>query len=104
MVARRYEGMTVEDFLSLDREKLDQKYEFIDGKMVAMAGGTVNHSTIIANLASIIRPHLRGKPCRTLSEGTLKIESVCYLPDIMVTCNEEDITENKTYIEHPKLV
>ena len=22
----------------------------------------------------------------------------------MVTCNEEDITENKTYIEHPKLV
>jgi Uma2 family endonuclease len=104
MVARRHEGMTVEDFLSLDREKLDQKYEFIDGKMVAMAGGTVNHSTIIANLASIIRPHLRGKPCRTLSEGTLKIESVCYLPDIMVTCNEEDITENKTYIERPKLV
>lgn len=51
-----------------------------------------------------IRPHLRGKPCRTLSEGTLKIESVCYLPAIMVTCNEEDITENKTYIEHHKLV
>jgi Uma2 family endonuclease len=41
MVAKRDEGMTVEDFLSLDREKLDQKYEFIDGKMVAMAGGTV---------------------------------------------------------------
>jgi LytS/YehU family sensor histidine kinase len=26
MVARRDEGMTVEDFLSLDRERLDQKF------------------------------------------------------------------------------
>jgi len=72
--------------------------------MIAIAGGTVNHSIIIGNLAAIIRPHLRGKPYRVLSEGTLKIESVCYLPDIMVTCNEKDIAENKTYVEHPKLV
>jgi len=104
MVAKRDGWMTVEEFLALDRENLDQKYELIDGKMVAMAGGTVNHGTIIDNLVSIIRPHLRGKPCRILSEGTLKIESVCYLPDIMVTCNKEDITENKTYIEYPTLV
>ena len=39
-----------------------------------------------------------------LVEGTLKVEDECYLPDIMVTCNEQDLTENKTYIEHPKLV
>jgi len=26
------------------------------------------------------------------------------MPDIMVTCNEQDLTGNKTYIEHPKLV
>ena len=104
MIAKRDDWMSVEDFLALDRENLDQKYEFVDGKMIAMAGGTVNHGIIIGNLAAIIRPHLRGKPCRLLSEGTLKIESACYLPDIMVTCNEKDITENKTYVEHPKLV
>lgn len=104
MVAKRDEWMSVEDFLALDRENLDQKYEFVDGKMIAMAGGTVNHGIIIGNLAALIRPHLRGKPCRLLSEGTLKIESVCYLPDIMVTCNEKDIAENKTYVEHSKLV
>jgi len=104
MVAKRDDWMSVEDFLALDRENLDQKYEFVDGKMIAMAGGTVNHGIIIGNLAALIRPHLRGKPCRLLSEGTLKIESASYLPDIMVTCNEKDITENKTYVEHPKLV
>ena len=104
MVARRDEWMSIDDFLALDRENLGQKYEFIGGKMVAMAGGSVNHGVIIGNITSIVRPHLRGKPCRVLSEGTLKIEDVAYLPDIMVTCNEQDITENKTYVEHPKLV
>lgn len=105
MVAKREpEPMSVEDFLALDREKLDQKYEFINGRMIAMAGGTVNHGVLIGNIATLIRPHLRGKPCRILSEGTLKIENICYLPDIMVTCNEREIAENKTYIEHPKLV
>ena len=44
MVARRDEGMTVEDFLALDREKLDRKYEFRNGEMVAMAGGSTNHT------------------------------------------------------------
>jgi Uma2 family endonuclease len=47
MVAKRDEWMSVEDFLALDRENLDQKYEFVDGKMIAMAGGTVNYGIII---------------------------------------------------------
>lgn len=96
--------MTVEDFLAQDRERLDQKYEFRNGHMVAMAGGTTNHTLIIANLAGILYAHLRKSPCAFLAEGTLKVENECYIPDIMVTCNEQDLTENKTYIEHPKLV
>ncbi len=108
MVANRHEQkrekMTVEDFLALDRENLDQKYEFIDGEMVAMAGGTTNHSLIITNLTGILYAHLRKRPCKALAESTLKIEDDCYIPDLMVTCNEQDLTENKTYIEHPTLV
>lgn len=106
MVANRHEHehMTVEDFLALDRENLDQKYQFINGEMVAMSGGTTNHTLIIANLSGILYAHLRKSPCAYLAEGTLKFEDDCYLPDIMVTCHEQDLTENKTYIEHPKLV
>ena len=104
MVAKRHDQMTVEDFLALDRERLDQKYEFRNGHMVAMAGGTTNHSLIIANLTGILYAYLRKHPCKALVEGTLKVEDECYLPDVMVTCNEQDLTENKTYIEYPKLV
>ena len=104
MVARRHEHMTVEDFLALDRENLDQKYAFINGEMVAMAGGSTNHGILIGNTYTLIYSHLRRGPCFAFVEGTLKIEDDCHLPDIMVTCNEQDLTENKTYIEHPKLV
>jgi Uma2 family endonuclease len=104
MVADRAEWMTVEDFLALDRENLDQKYEFINGQMVAMAGGSTNHSILINNLHGLLYSHLRKGPCIAFVEGTLKVEDECYLPDIMVTCNEQDLTENKTYIEYPKLV
>ncbi len=104
MVARRHEHLTVEDFLALDRERLDQKYEFRNGHMVAMAGGSTNHTVLITNMSMLIQSQLRKSPCSALVEGTLKVEDECYLPDIMVTCNEQDLTENKTYIEYPKLV
>ena len=106
MVANRHERiqMTVEDFLALDRETLDQKYEFRNGQMVAMAGGSNNHTLMIGNLHDAIHTHLRNNPCAVFAEGTLKIEDECYMPDVMVTCNEQDLTEPKTYIEHPKLV
>jgi len=104
MIARREPQMTVEDFLALDRERLDQKYEFRNGEMVAMAGGSTNHTLLIGNIQGLLHFHLRKSPCSSLAEGTLKVEDECYLPDIMVTCNEQDLTENKTYIEHPKLV
>jgi len=104
MVAKRDEWMTVEDFLALDREQLDQKYEFENGEMVAMSGGSTNHTMLITNMSTLIHSQVRKKRCFALVEGTLKVEDICYLPDIMVTCNEQDLTENKTYIEHPKLV
>ena len=104
MVAKRHDPMTVEDFLALDRERLDQKYEFRNGHMAAMAGGTTNHTLLVGNMYGLLYTHLRKNPCSALVEGTLKVEDECYIPDVMVTCNEQDLTENKTYIEHPKLV
>jgi Uma2 family endonuclease len=35
---------------------------------------------------------------------TLKTQDACLLPDVMVTCNSEDLEESKTYIEFPCLV
>jgi Uma2 family endonuclease len=106
MVAQRDTLMTVEDFLALNRESLDQKYEFRNGRMVAIAGGTKHHGMLMANMHAILHQYLKGKPCFAFVEMTVKLESGCLLPDLMVTCDERDLaeTENPTYIEHPKLV
>lgn len=49
MVARRDSWMSLEDFLALDRESLDQKYEYMHGHMYAQAGGSTNHAIITSN-------------------------------------------------------
>ena len=35
--------MTVEEYLDLDRNSPDIRYEYIDGIVTMMAGGTANH-------------------------------------------------------------
>jgi Uma2 family endonuclease len=104
MVAQRDEWLSIDDFLALDRESLGQKYEYRDGRMVAMAGGSTHHGILIANMHMLLGQHLRRKPCFAFVEMTVKLESSCLIPDLMVTCNEQDLTENKTYIESPGLV
>lgn len=107
MVAQRDDWLSIEDFLALDRESLDQKYEYMDGHIYALAGGSTNHSILSANAARIIGNHLDDQlsPCTTFSpDMTLKIQDACFLPDVMVSCNEKDLEESKTFIEFPKLV
>lgn len=104
MVAQRDDWMSIENFLALDRESWDRKYEYRNGRMVAMAGGSTHHGILVANTHTLLGSHLRGKNCFAFVEMTLKLENNCFIPDLMVTCNEQDITEYKTYIEHPSLV
>jgi Uma2 family endonuclease len=107
MVAQRDDWLSIEDFLALDRESLDQKYEYMKGHMYALAGGSTNHSIITSHANRIIGNHIEAQssPCVTFSSDmTLKINDVCFLPDVMVSCNEKDLEESKTYIESPKLV
>lgn len=41
--------ISIADYISLS-QKQDQKYEYHDGRIFAMAGGTINHSRISGNI------------------------------------------------------
>lgn len=84
--------MTVEEYLELDRNSPDVRYEYIDGQVRMMSGGTADHATIAGNIFSILRTALRSTPCRVYnSDMRVKVAQTKYVyPDVSVSCDERD--------------
>jgi Uma2 family endonuclease len=75
-------SMSVEEYLQIDRSSIEARYEYIDGYVTMLAGGTLDHATIGANIISILRRSLRGTPCRVFtSDARVRLsERVLYIP------------------------
>lgn len=88
MPAGKRRHYTVEEYLRLEEDS-SEKHEYRDGEIVAMAGGSPDHSLILANTIGELRNHLKGKPCR-LYESNLRIKDVrkvlYHYPDATVVC------------------
>ena len=92
MLARQTD-LTYSEYLTYEQAS-PKKHEFINGQAYAMAGASEDHNVISSNLVALIRPHLRGKPCRVFSSDMkLTIASAnnaTYYPDVMVVCDRTD--------------
>ncbi|MCC6446900.1 MAG: Uma2 family endonuclease, partial [Armatimonadetes bacterium] len=55
-----------EEYLALEREA-ESRSEYLNGEIYALAGTSLNHSVLTANVTVAIGLRLRGKPCRTLT-------------------------------------
>ncbi|GFE67813.1 Uma2 family endonuclease [Chroococcus sp. FPU101] len=97
--------MTPEEYFIWE-EQQPIKYEYIDGLVFAMTGGTIPHNEITINLATLIKNHLRGKKCKVLgTDAKVGISEAgpFHYPDVMVSCDERDRQAIKV-IEHPCLI
>ncbi len=100
---------TFAEYLRLE-EQSDEKHEFWDGEIVAMAGGTYDHSLITTNLIRALGNKLIGKPCAVLeSNMRVRIPSTRYgvYPDLSVMCGKPVFDEEdpkRTTIKNPTLV
>jgi len=97
--------MTLDEYLEWE-SKRPTKYEFADGLVYAMAGATDAHQQIVVNLAAIIRPWLRGTPCRIYTNDMKVVpstKSASRYPDLLVTCDARD-HEDALVKRHPKLI
>jgi Uma2 family endonuclease len=97
--------MTVEEYFELCRNNPDAHYEYIDGQVTMLAGGSLNHSRITTNINGVLRNLLRGSPCQAFtSDAMLQVAAGRYvLPDIAVTCDERDHQDND-YLQYPCLL
>jgi len=59
---------TLEEYLALERES-EVKYEFWQGEIFAMSGGTLWHNVVMDNVAIALRRVLQGKSCRVFSSN-----------------------------------
>jgi Uma2 family endonuclease len=86
--------LSFRDYVQWDLEQ-EERHEFFDGEVFAMAGGTEDHDLVCLNVLAELRQHLRGKGCRAYTSNMkvqirLKHAEVGYYPDAMVVCDPED--------------
>ncbi len=92
MTAQRIKKLTVEEYVKLERTT-DTKYEYHNGEVFAMAGGTFNHSVLCGNIHVQLTNQIKAvnKNCYTFnSEMKLNLDdynSYVY-PDAMVVCGD----------------
>lgn len=82
--------VTLEDFIAA-AEATDERLEFVDGRIVSMTGGSLEHGLIAQNIAQTLGTGLRGRGCRVLSQGTLiaaEDSDDTFAPDVLVFCGE----------------
>ena len=93
---------TVDDFLEWEAQQ-PERYEFVDGMIVGMVGGSVAHATIRDNVTSALRDRLRGSGCRALSQE-VKVTSGAnvHYPDVMVLCSPLEPTADQ--VRDPAIV
>jgi Uma2 family endonuclease len=83
--------MTPEDFVAGEREQ-PERYEFFDGEVLAMVGGTLAHSAIVDNMQAALRAALVGRGCRVLQSNTkVPVGPNYFYPDVLVACGRLDM-------------
>jgi Uma2 family endonuclease len=86
MAKARPQPWTVEEFLAFEAEE-PERYEFVDGILRMMTGGSAAHSAIKLNTAIALKAALGSSPCR-VDVDDLKVvtETAVMYPDILVIC------------------
>ena len=97
--------MTAAEYLIWENEQ-ELRYEYVDGNIFAMTGGTIPHNDIAINLLTILLPQVRANGCR-INMADVKLclseSDDYYYPDLMVSCHPQDLNARK-FIQFPKLI
>jgi Uma2 family endonuclease len=73
----------------VQEEQAEQRSEFYEGEIFAMAGGTPNHNRLTGNVYTALRSALRGKSCEPFMADVrllIKRRQLYTYPDVMVIC------------------
>jgi Uma2 family endonuclease len=97
--------MSVEAYLDWEPQQ-EIRYEYINGDVCAMTGGSIPHNDIAINLLSAVLPQIRAQGFRVnMADVKLQVDAsgLYYYPDLIVSCDPQDLNAQK-FIRFPKLI
>ena len=105
MASERTPTMSVEEYFELEENHPDTRYEYLDGYVYMMSGGSANHAAIRGNIYAILKNALRGGPCRAYnSDMKARVSEKRYFhPDVTVSCDPRD-RGTTAVLQSPRLV
>jgi Uma2 family endonuclease len=106
---------TEDQYLSIERES-EERHEYLDGQIYAMAGESPEHGAICTNLTVDVGLQLRGTRCQAFGKD-MKVRSgplprrrysqkgLYSYPDLVVVCGElQFLDDNRDVIINPKVI
>ena len=92
------------EYFALEQAE-ELRYEYFQGEVYAMTGGTERHALIAMNTGVALSNALRDRPCRVYGADMklhiAPLEKFCY-PDVLVLCEEG--VRHERYVENPMLI
>src|SRR5579885_1379845 len=100
------EYMTVSEYFQLDYTAPYSKYEYLDGVIRLMSGGSREHDQIAYNMRMTLDQNFRTGPCFVQgSDVRVQVSASRYVyPDVTVSCDVADRRRGNTLIRSPRIV
>ncbi len=96
-----------QDYLALERAS-SIRHEYADGEIFAMSGGTIEHSSVTANLIGELRTALQGREGRVLTSDMrihISASGRYVYPDGSVVCTRPlFVDEKRDTLVNPKVI
>jgi Uma2 family endonuclease len=96
--------MTAEEYLTWEPTQ-EERYEYWDGEVIAMSGGTRNHNRVSGNFFRLLADTLVDRPCEVyIVDIKVQVEpgQKYFYPDVVVTCDQRD--DDPQLINFPCLI
>jgi Uma2 family endonuclease len=96
--------MTAEEYLTWELTQ-EGRYEYWDGEVVAMSGGTRNHNRVSGDFFRLLADALVDRPCEVyIVDIKVQVEpgQKYFYPDVVVTCDQRD--DDPQLVKFPCLI
>lgn len=95
--------MSPQEFLNWEATQ-EERYEYVNGRIVAMTGGTIPHNDLALNLYRALYDHVRSRGCKVnVADVKVKMRRRFRYPDLVVTCDDRDKAATKL-LQYPKVI